>query len=89
MGFNNFNVITRAQRLCGKFKQFERHVHTHTHIGRHYDGNVIGSFGNLKLLRVRKAGSANHHFHAQLAADGQVRHGAFRTGKVNQNAGVF
>ncbi len=89
VGFDNFNVIARCQGFGRHLQELQSHVHAHTHIGRHHDGNVLGRLRNLGFLAIGKTGRSNHHRDSVGAAYREVGHRPLRAGKVNQNAAVL
>ena len=89
MGLDDFNVITRGQRFGRHFKQFERDIDTHAHVGCHDDGHVFGDGFDFIFLGIGKTGGADDRLDAQGLANFQVRQGAFRSSEVNQVLGVL
>ena len=85
VGLDDFDVIAGGERAGGGLEQLERDIHAHTHVGRHDDGDVARGVCNLGLLRLVKAGGANHQANTEGAADLQMGQRALWPGEIDQN----
>ena len=84
MGFNDFNVVVCGQSHSSHLQQLQSNVHAHAHIRRHDDGNISAGSLYVGFLCIAKTRGANHHLHTEFTAHFDMRHGAFRPGKVDQ-----
>ena len=89
MGFDDLDVIAQRQRARGLVEQLEHHIHANAHIRRHDDGNALRRRANTRELGLVEARGADDHGHTSRFARGQMRHGAFGSGEVDEVAGVL
>jgi len=89
MRLDDFNVVACGHGLRGHLQQLQSYVDTHTHVGRHHDGDVFGRFGDFCFLFVGKTRSTNDELDAQFAANSQMRQRAFGTCEINQYLAVL
>ncbi len=89
MGFDDLDVITLRQRARRLLQQLEHHVHADAHIGRHDNGAALRCDADARELRLVEARGADDHGHPRRLARGQMRHGAFRPGEVDEIADVL
>ncbi|MCY1558040.1 hypothetical protein D9M68_949420 [compost metagenome] len=85
MGFDDFDIHVVAEHPRRSVEQLQAKVDADTEVGREDDRDLLAGLGQQLLLLRRKAGGADNHRLAGLAANLQVLQGDRRMGKVDQH----
>ena len=87
--FDDLDVVAVRQYQRGGLQQLEHQIHAHAHVGREHDADILRRRAELRLLLRVESGGADHHVHAEFAADVEVMQRAFGAGEIDQHVRAF